>query len=133
MNRKPQAADSWWKSHQAACNGTFIKVSEPEITKKEKADEDKLDKRPNLSNLSNFKGIGKGKGRTWSETQKSESSPKITEFFKKSVKSESEKVENELISKLKCVNCTKYETESLKELNEHLDVCLKKFVFDLTD
>ena len=132
MNRKPQAADSWWNSHQATCNGTFIKVSEPEM--KKKPEEDQVNKR---SNLSSFKGIGigKGKGRTWSDIQKSESSPKITEFFKKPMKSEPEpeKVEYELISKLKCVNCTKYETESLRELNEHLDVCLMKFVFDLTD
>lgn len=32
---------------------------------------------------------------------------------------------------LTCVNCTKYKTESLKELNEHLDICLNK-VIDLT-
>ena len=30
MNRKPQPADSWWSSHQFSCNGTFIKVSEPD-------------------------------------------------------------------------------------------------------
>lgn len=125
MNRKPQAADSWWKSHQSSCNGTFIKVSEPErIQEKIKVGGDQVEKR---SNISIFKG--KGKGRTWSEAQRSESSSKITEFFNKPIKSD------QFISssKLRCVNCTKYETESLRELNDHLDDCLKKFVFDLTD
>lgn len=72
MNRKPQPADSWWKAHQATCNGTFIKVSEPEPTRKGKEG----DQTGNQC-LPGFKG----KGRTWSESFESESTPKITEFF----------------------------------------------------
>lgn len=30
MNRAPGPSDFWWASHQAKCNGTFIKVREPE-------------------------------------------------------------------------------------------------------
>lgn len=130
MNRKPQPADSWWKAHQSTCNGTFIKVSEPETTKKESkkaADEDQTGKQ----SLQTFKG----KGRTWSESFESESTPKkITEFFKKPTTSSDSKevMEVEVKSKvITCVNCTKYKTESLKELNEHLDICLNKII-DLT-
>jgi hypothetical protein len=126
MNRKPQSADSWWKTHQSTCNGTFIKVSEPETIKKEKetkAEDGQVGKQSH--SYTSFKG----KGRTWSESlaSASESTPKITEFFKKSVSSSSESKSSKLI----CVNCTKYETESLKELNDHLDICLKQ-VIDLT-
>lgn len=106
MNRKPQAADSWWSSHQASCNGTFEKVSETngEVSS-QKESTDKF----------------KGKGRTWSNTQpdggKSSKTVKMTEFFTK------KKIES---PKLNCVNCTNYVTESLRELNEHLDICLTK-------
>ena len=34
MNRKPQPADSWWKENQRYCGGEFIKISEPENSKK---------------------------------------------------------------------------------------------------
>jgi hypothetical protein len=125
MNRKPQPADSWWKTHQSTCNGKFIKVSEPETIKKEmKAEDGQVGKQSHTS--------FKGKGRTWSESlaSTSESTPKITEFFKKSVASENKEIAV-ISSKLICVNCTKYETESLKELNDHLDICLKQ-VIDLT-
>lgn len=101
MNRKPQPADFWWSSHQASCNGAFEKVSETniEVAKKE---------------TEKFKG----KGRTWSNTQPpAKPAAKETEFFKK------KEVEP---PKFKCVNCTNYVTESLRELNEHLDICLTK-------
>lgn len=125
MNRKPQPADSWWKSHQASCNGTFIKVSEPE---KVKSGEFKAEKSLASSNAS-----FKGKGRTWSEAQENDSSSKITDFFKKPIPSP-ESASSEKMSILTCVNCTKYQTESLNELNEHLDICLQtKKIIDLTD
>ena len=112
MNRKPQPADSWWKTHQATCNGTFIKVSEPEICNKEMKSEEKQ-----------AASVFKGNGRTWSESFESESTPsKITDFFKKPTNKKVEMI---------CVNCSKYKTESLKELNEHLDDCLNR-VIDLT-
>ncbi|CAD5224190.1 unnamed protein product [Bursaphelenchus okinawaensis] len=34
MNRAPSKNDTWWKSHQQLCGGTFIKVKEPENYKK---------------------------------------------------------------------------------------------------
>lgn len=37
MNRTPGPSDFWWKEHEASCNGTFIKIKEPE--KKEKSKE----------------------------------------------------------------------------------------------
>ena len=109
MNRKPQPADSWWSSHQTTCNGTFEKLADPL-----KAD-DKF----------------KGKGRTWSSIQPKNA--KVSEFFNRKSTEESS------TSSLKCVNCTEYETESLRELNEHLDACLiikspsKKVVIDLSE
>ena len=111
MNRKPQPADSWWSSHQSTCNGTFEKVSEAPEIKKEPETANKF----------------KGKGRTWSDLDKNENS-KVAGFFKKKTPLES----------FKCVNCTKFETKSLEELNEHLDVCLinsspKKFTINLVD
>lgn len=125
MNRKPQPADSWWKSHQASCNGTFIKVSEPEKLKSSEVQSEK--------SLASSNSSFKGKGRTWSESQASDSSLKITDFFKKPITSP-ENVSSEKRSVLNCVNCTKYQTESLNELNEHLDICLQiKKVIDLTD
>lgn len=30
MNRPPQKADSWFASHQASCDGKFVKISEPD-------------------------------------------------------------------------------------------------------
>ncbi|KAF9361188.1 hypothetical protein BGX26_005282 [Mortierella sp. AD094] len=34
MNRPPQPADKWYAEHQEKCGGTYIKISEPEPTKK---------------------------------------------------------------------------------------------------
>lgn len=124
MNRKPQPADSWWKTHQATCNGTFIKVSEPETTNKKETKAEEAGQTGKQSLPAAFKG----KGRTWSESLASESTPKITEFFKKPTTTSESKKELTLLT---CVNCTKYETESLRDLNEHLDICLKQ-VIDLT-
>lgn len=122
MNRKPQPADSWWSSHQATCNGTFEKISE------ESGDKVKKDE-PELSRNNKFKG----KGRTWSEIHPN--TTKMTEFFKKKTLPA-----EQASQKLKCVNCTKFETESLRELNDHLDDCLiklspkkEKIVFNLVN
>lgn len=117
MNRKPQPADSWWSTHQATCNGTFEKISGE--VKKESATV--------IEPVNKFKG----KGRTWSNLQDS-TSTKVTEFFKK--KPSASEVPQE---PFKCVNCTDFETKSLLELNEHLDICLtlpkKKFTINLAD
>lgn len=99
MNRKPQPADSWWSTHQSSCNGTFIKITEPDSETEHKEKENPF----------------KGKGRTCSE---SEPTRKLTDFFKKKTE------------RLKCINCPNFETESLQELNDHLDFCLIKNIRD---
>lgn len=33
MNRPPSKSDSWWKKHEEACGGTYMKIAEPELTK----------------------------------------------------------------------------------------------------
>ncbi|KAK6621303.1 hypothetical protein RUM43_011609 [Polyplax serrata] len=37
MNRPPGPADTWWKQHKLQCNGTFIKISEPDKPKRQTA------------------------------------------------------------------------------------------------
>lgn len=109
MNRKPQSADSWWSSHQASCSGIFEKVSENSQASEKS------------SNVEKTEGKFKGKGRTWSNTQsdiKSVNNVKLTEFFKKKFPEEP--------PKFNCVNCTNFLADSLKSLNEHLDICLTK-------
>ncbi|KAM0683482.1 hypothetical protein MDAP_001050 [Mitosporidium daphniae] len=44
MNREPQKADSWFKSHLEACGGTFVKISEPFKPAKSNAKERKHNK-----------------------------------------------------------------------------------------
>lgn len=36
MNRAPGKGDSWWAAHEAECGGTYTKIQEPELTKKQK-------------------------------------------------------------------------------------------------
>lgn len=146
MNRKPQPADSWWPAHQNSCDGTFIKISEPDnkiILKGKNKDKDKSKSLIDIGikvNVDTTKTTEtkveshplsqsfQGKGRTWSESNSSESSAgfkniKITNFFSK----------NDSKSVLNCVNCSSYKTESLKDLNEHLDICLHKIFINLAD
>lgn len=35
MNRAPGKGDVWWKKHEEECGGTFVKVAEPELSKKQ--------------------------------------------------------------------------------------------------
>ena len=35
MNRAPGKGDTWWARHEAECGGTYTKISEPELTKKQ--------------------------------------------------------------------------------------------------
>jgi hypothetical protein len=35
MNRPPGKGDTWWAQHQQECGGTYVKISEPEKTKKQ--------------------------------------------------------------------------------------------------
>ncbi|CAG7822028.1 unnamed protein product, partial [Allacma fusca] len=37
MNRKPGPTDTWFKSHQSTCGGTFVKIREPEAPPKKPA------------------------------------------------------------------------------------------------
>jgi hypothetical protein len=36
MNRAPGKTDTWWAAHQAECGGTYTKIAEPDLTKKQK-------------------------------------------------------------------------------------------------
>jgi hypothetical protein len=36
MNRAPGKTDTWWAKHQEDCGGTYTKIQEPELTKKQK-------------------------------------------------------------------------------------------------
>lgn len=35
MNRAPSKTDNWWANHVVECGGTYTKISEPELTKKQ--------------------------------------------------------------------------------------------------
>ena len=51
MNRAPGKGDTWWAKHVAECGGTYTKVSEPELTKKQ------------LENLSGKERAGRQKNK----------------------------------------------------------------------
>jgi hypothetical protein len=51
MNRAPGKGDTWWAKHVAECGGTYTKVSEPELTKKQ------------LQNLSGKERAGRQKNK----------------------------------------------------------------------
>lgn len=51
MNRPPGKGDTWWSRHGAECGGTYTKVSEPELTKKQ------------LQNLSGKERAGRQKNK----------------------------------------------------------------------
>lgn len=36
MNRPPGKSDTWWTKHEAECGGTYTKIQEPELTKKQR-------------------------------------------------------------------------------------------------
>ena len=138
MNRKPQPADSWWPAHQNSCNGTFIKISEPDnkinlkgknkdkdksligINIKVNVDASKTTRTKIESHSHSLSQTFQGKGRTWFVDNLESSA----NFFSK---------KNDSKSVLKCVNCSSYATESLKDLNEHLDICLHKVFINLAD
>jgi hypothetical protein len=35
MNRAPGKGDTWWAKHEAECGGTYTKIQEPALTKKQ--------------------------------------------------------------------------------------------------
>ena len=39
MNRAPSERDPWWNDHKRTCNGTYIKIKEPEGYGKKKSKE----------------------------------------------------------------------------------------------
>lgn len=51
MNRAPGKGDTWWATHEADCGGTYTKISEPELTKKQ------------LQNLSSKERAGRQKNK----------------------------------------------------------------------
>jgi hypothetical protein len=36
MNRPPGKSDTWWTRHETECGGTYLKIQEPELTKKQR-------------------------------------------------------------------------------------------------
>lgn len=51
MNRAPGRTDNWWAAHEAECGGTYTKISEPDLTKKQ------------LQNLSSKERAGRQKNK----------------------------------------------------------------------
>lgn len=68
MNRAPGKTDSWWAAHQADCGGTYTKISEPELTKKQ------------LQNLSSKERAGRQKNKLDSWVTKSKKSDQDVEY-----------------------------------------------------
>lgn len=66
VNRAPNIHDSWWKSHEISCGGTFFKVQGPEMGEKHEKSQSKE------------KTIGKTQGKR----QIAKENRKITEFLK---------------------------------------------------
>ncbi|KAJ4361153.1 hypothetical protein N0V95_002122 [Ascochyta clinopodiicola] len=60
MNRPPGKGDTWWSRHDAECGGTYTKISEPKLTKKQ------------LHNLSSKERAGRQKNKldNWVMTSK---------------------------------------------------------------
>ncbi|KAJ4317830.1 hypothetical protein N0V94_004744 [Neodidymelliopsis sp. IMI 364377] len=60
MNRPPGKGDTWWSRHEAECGGTYTKIGQPELTKKQ------------LQNLSSKERAGRQKNKLdgWVTTSK---------------------------------------------------------------
>jgi hypothetical protein len=60
MNRPPGKGDTWWSRHEAECGGTYIKIGQPELTKKQ------------LQNLSSKERAGRQRNKldSWVTTSK---------------------------------------------------------------
>lgn len=79
MNRAPSARDPWFKDHQNSCNGTFIKIKEPENYGKKKG-KDKEEKKNSKEDEKNNKvkdrnmdiRIFAGKGHSLNSTKTSD-------------------------------------------------------------
>ncbi|XP_034256062.1 sprT-like domain-containing protein Spartan [Thrips palmi] len=54
MNRAPGPADNWWKQHQDTCGGRFVKVREPENTKKKSSDSKSKSDQSNSGDIRSF-------------------------------------------------------------------------------
>ncbi|XPS75188.1 hypothetical protein M3J09_007295 [Ascochyta lentis] len=64
MNRSPGKGDTWWSRHEVECGGTYTKISEPKLTKKQ------------LQNLSSKERAGRQKNKldNWVTTSKEKNS-----------------------------------------------------------
>lgn len=60
MNRAPGKTDTWWAKHEEDCGGTYTKIQEPELTKKQK---DAMSKKERA-------GLQKNKLDSWITTTK---------------------------------------------------------------
>lgn len=62
MNRAPGPSDNWWAQHQATCGGNFIKVREPENTKKKTSDAKKKSSDESSSGVGDIRSFFPGGG-----------------------------------------------------------------------
>ena len=63
MNRAPGPSDKWWGQHKQNCEGTFVKVKEPEgFLKKGKKVSNKIEA-TETSGISGFSGGKENKGK----------------------------------------------------------------------
>jgi hypothetical protein len=120
MNRPPGKSDVWWEKHQIQCGGTYVKVSEPELTKKQ------------IAALSAKERAGRQKNKidTWVTVVKDKPSAEAQEASSSEISSNnsrrrrrsSEEMEIGSPKKQLCVACPICDRKILeREINEHLD------------
>jgi hypothetical protein len=84
-NRAPGAYDYWWKGHQASCNGTYVKIKEPEKKEiKKKAIKSSAKSSGSISSEGGKPNSSKSNAKTNKKaiTNADPKQPKIDEIFK---------------------------------------------------
>jgi hypothetical protein len=111
MNRPPGKSDIWWEKHGAECGGSYTKIAEPEITKKQ------------LQSMSAKERAGRQKNKidSWISVSKSPSTSKLNATKRQ----RSPEPDAEAASKrqaMATVTCPICEEKVLEvEINQHLD------------
>lgn len=120
MNRAPEKTDPWWSDHEKECGGTYHKIAEPDLTKKQ------------IENLSGMERAGRQKNKidTWVKNdvqRKGEESS--TEQKTKPVSKRSRSADSQLAAQISApatkvllISCPICDT-MIKDIyiNEHLD------------
>jgi hypothetical protein len=111
MNRAPGKTDTWWEKHQSECGGTYTKIAEPELTKKQ------------IQSLSAKERAGRQKNKidAWVSTKSTESSSSNLSTTKKRQRSPEAEYPSKHQAKVtvSCPICELVVQES--EINQHLD------------